>query len=155
MYHNVVRKDQCTTKASALLLMLRIADRERFLSLPIDGAERRLYVPSIRGFGYMLKLAPKAVKLTVLALFAALVLVGAAPTWVLAGSAGKKINSTWLGVAIKGYDAVAYFTEGRAVKGKKQFEFKWQDARWRFASTANRDLFAADPEAYAPQYGGF
>jgi hypothetical protein len=103
----------------------------------------------------MLKLTSKTAKLTVVVLSTAFVLVGAAPTWVLAKSAGKKVNTNWFGVSIKGYDAVAYFTEGRAIKGKKQFEFKWQDARWRFASAANRDLFAADPEAYAPQYGGF
>ena len=68
---------------------------------------------------------------------------------------GKKINTNWLGVAIKGYDPVAYFTEGRAVKGKKEFEYKWQDAKWRFSSAANRDKFAADPPAYAPKYGGY
>lgn len=103
----------------------------------------------------MVNFSSKPAKLSILAFLTAVVLVGAASTWVLAGDASKKINTTWLGVAIKGYDAVAYFTEGRAIKGKKQFEFKWQDARWRFTSAANRDLFAADPEAYAPQYGGF
>ena len=72
----------------------------------------------------------------------------------LAGG-GKKINTNWLGVAIKGYDPVAYFTEGRAVKGKKEFEYKWQGAKWRFSSAANRDKFAADPPAYAPKYGGY
>ncbi len=103
----------------------------------------------------MVNFSLKPAKLSILALLTAVVLVGAASTWVLAGDSSKKINTNWLGVAIKGYDAVAYFTEGRAIKGKKQFEFKWQDARWRFATTANRDMFAENPEAYAPQYGGF
>ncbi len=58
-------------------------------------------------------------------------------------------------VAISGYDTVAYFTESRAVKGRSEFEFVWKDARWHFSSPANRDLFAADPDRYAPQYGGF
>ncbi len=74
---------------------------------------------------------------------------------VLGGSGEKKVNTNRFGLAIKGYDPVAYFTEGRAVKGKKEFEYKWEDAKWRFSSAGNRDLFAANPEKYAPQYGGF
>ena len=41
------------------------------------------------------------------------------------------------------------------MKGKKEFSYEWNDATWRFASAENRDLFAADPERYAPQYGGY
>ena len=58
-------------------------------------------------------------------------------------------------VAIKGYDTVAYFTERQPVKGMSEFERVWQDATWRFSSAENRDLFASDPEQYAPRYGGF
>lgn len=58
-------------------------------------------------------------------------------------------------LAIRGYDPVAYFTEGKAVKGDKDFTLGWQGADWRFASDENRTLFAADPEKYAPQYGGY
>lgn len=58
-------------------------------------------------------------------------------------------------VAIQGYDTVAYFTEGKAVKGSGEFEHVWEDAKWRFASVANRDLFATNPDRYAPQYGGY
>jgi hypothetical protein len=58
-------------------------------------------------------------------------------------------------VAIKGYDTVAYFTEGRAIKGKKEFEISWRDARWHFVSAAHRDMFVANPERYAPKFGGF
>jgi hypothetical protein len=57
-------------------------------------------------------------------------------------------------VAIEGYDTVAYFTEGRAVKGKPEFEVVWHDARWFFSSASHRNLFAATPERYAPQFGG-
>jgi len=67
----------------------------------------------------------------------------------------EEVNTTFFGVAIKGYDTVAYHTEGRAVKGKSKFSHKWNDAKWYFSSAANKDLFAADPERYAPQYGGY
>ncbi|MEM8961644.1 MAG: YHS domain-containing (seleno)protein [Acidobacteriota bacterium] len=71
-------------------------------------------------------------------------------------AAKKPINQTTFGgVAIKGYDPVAYFTDSQAVKGDKQHTFSWQGANWHFASAENRDTFAADPEAYAPQYGGY
>jgi hypothetical protein len=59
------------------------------------------------------------------------------------------------GVAIKGADPVAYFTEGKPVIGQKKFESEWKGARWRFASAQNRDMFVADPEKFAPQYGGY
>jgi hypothetical protein len=58
-------------------------------------------------------------------------------------------------LAIKGYDPVAYFTEGRPTPGLPAFEQVWENARWRFASAANRDRFTADPDRYAPQYGGY
>lgn len=58
------------------------------------------------------------------------------------------------GVAIKGYDTVAYFTEGHAMKGKKEFAFSWADVHWNFTGVAHRDMFAANPERYAPQFGG-
>jgi YHS domain-containing protein len=59
------------------------------------------------------------------------------------------------GIALGGTDAVAYFTQGRAVAGLARHTFSWRGATWRFANEANRDAFAADPEKYAPQYGGF
>jgi YHS domain-containing protein len=65
------------------------------------------------------------------------------------------VYSTFLGGAIQGYDPVAYFTEGRAVEGSRQFSHQWSGATWRFASAANRDRFAQAPEKYAPQYGGY
>jgi len=58
-------------------------------------------------------------------------------------------------VAIQGYDTVAYFTDGMAVPGSNEFEYYWDDAIWRFASAEHRDLFAADPDKYMPQYGGY
>jgi len=50
---------------------------------------------------------------------------------------------------------VAYFTEGKPVKGSAQHTHQWNGATWRFASATNRDAFAASPEKYAPQYGGY
>jgi YHS domain-containing protein len=65
------------------------------------------------------------------------------------------VNIDGAGVAILGYDPVAYFSEGAAVKGDSRFTAQWQGATWHFASAANRDAFAAAPESYAPQYGGW
>jgi YHS domain-containing protein len=70
--------------------------------------------------------------------------------------AGGVVNSSLLGgVAIEGTDPVAYFTEGKPVEGSSDFEHEWMGATWRFASAADRDRFAADPDKYAPQYGGY
>jgi len=57
--------------------------------------------------------------------------------------------------AISGYDPVAYFTDGQAVKGEKSLSYDWEYASWYFASTENLETFKADPEQYAPQYGGY
>jgi hypothetical protein len=57
--------------------------------------------------------------------------------------------------AIRGYDAVAYHTEKRAVAGDASITHEWNGATWRLASTANRDAFAAQPERYAPRFGGY
>src|SRR5262245_55076900 len=69
--------------------------------------------------------------------------------------AAAVINKDKTGLALKGYDAVAYFNEGKAVEGKKDFEYSWMDATWRFSTAENRDLFAKNPEKYAPQFGGY
>ena len=70
------------------------------------------------------------------------------------GIAVDKLNKSRSGVAIRGFDTVAFHTEKRAVKGKKEFSYKWNDATWYFKSAENRDLFAADPIRYAPRFGG-
>jgi enamine deaminase RidA (YjgF/YER057c/UK114 family) len=58
-------------------------------------------------------------------------------------------------LSISGYDPVAYFTDGRPVQGKAEFESVWRKLRWRFASGEHRDLFIKDPQRYAPQYDGY
>ena len=72
----------------------------------------------------------------------------------MAGEAGP-YQKDWSGTAAEGYDVVAYFTDGKATKGDKKIIHEWNGAKWRFASAANRDAFAANPEKYAPQYGGY
>ena len=79
----------------------------------------------------------------------------------LAGSAGLSSGFGWQAhsgsqqatvatnnenVAIRGYDTVAYFTDGKPTPGSPDYEFLWSGARWRFASAAHRDLFAKRPE---------
>ena len=59
------------------------------------------------------------------------------------------------GAAIHGYDAVAYFTEGKAIKGDSLLSFNWNGADWRFANQSNMDAFKSSPEKFAPQYGGY
>lgn len=59
------------------------------------------------------------------------------------------------GAALRGYDAVAYLNENKPVKGSAEYTVEYKGSTFRFASRANRDAFAADPEKYAPQYGGF
>jgi YHS domain-containing protein len=57
--------------------------------------------------------------------------------------------------AIKGYDAVAYFQAAKALKGNESFKFQWHGRTWYFLTKENRDMFAAGPEKYAPQYEGY
>ncbi len=57
--------------------------------------------------------------------------------------------------AIKGYDTVAYFTENKPIKGSKEFSLEYKGANWLFSSQENLALFKANPEMYAPQYGGY
>lgn len=59
------------------------------------------------------------------------------------------------GVAINGYDAVAYFTDHKPVKGKHEFSTSYKGASFYFATAAHRDAFAKQPELYVPQYGGY
>ncbi len=58
-------------------------------------------------------------------------------------------------LAVGGHDPVAYFETGRPVEGSKQHETQWMGATWRFASAENLEAFRKEPEAWAPQYGGY
>ncbi|MEI9917511.1 MAG: YHS domain-containing (seleno)protein [Bacteroidota bacterium] len=59
------------------------------------------------------------------------------------------------GVAIEGYDPVSYFTEKKAVKGKKDLVYKHEGVTYHFSSASNKDLFVKNPKSYEPQYGGW
>jgi len=70
-------------------------------------------------------------------------------------ASAKPVNTTFTGLALKGYDPVAYFTLGRPVKGDARLTFEWKGATWRFSTTEHRNAFVAEPERYAPSYGGY
>lgn len=71
------------------------------------------------------------------------------------GLAVSPVFTNILGQAIRGYDPVAYFEEGKPVKGKSSYSYRWNDAKWYFSSEKNRDTFIRNPQQYAPQYGGY
>ncbi len=103
-------------------------------------------------------LSSKKIKWSLVFLLMVVVLAGGGLfIWVLSTTqvVSKRVNTDEFGIAIQGYDTVAYHTEERAVKGKSEFSFKWNGAVWHFASTEHRALFAASPDRYAPKYGGF
>ena len=71
-------------------------------------------------------------------------------------AAVEPVNTTYFGgLALEGYDPVAYFFEGEAVEGDDDYEYTWQGATWRFSSEANLQRFMADPKRFAPQFGGY
>ena len=70
--------------------------------------------------------------------------------------ADESVNTGYFGgVAIMGYDPVAYFTDNRAVKGSEEYSYDWLGTDWHFASNAHKAMFISDPVKYAPQYGGY
>lgn len=58
-------------------------------------------------------------------------------------------------VAIQGYDPVGYFTQGKAIKGKKEFTTSYQGVVYKFSSSENKEAFLKNPSKYEPQYGGW
>jgi len=63
-------------------------------------------------------------------------------------------TGTFNNKAIYGYDTVAYFTDGKAIKGKDNISSEWNGAVWQFSSSTHKTMFDAEPEKFAPQYGG-
>lgn len=95
-------------------------------------------------------MSPTATCRTALAAAAVLAL---SPGWAAAGS---EVNTGYFGgVALGGYDTVAYFTQGKPMKGSPEYRHEFLGEIWQFATPEHRDLFASDPVAYAPQYGGY
>jgi YHS domain-containing protein len=66
-----------------------------------------------------------------------------------------EVNADAMGLMIRGYDPVAYFTEGRPVPGNPDISVEYGGGKYLFSSTKNRDTFQADPDKYVPQYGGY
>ena len=72
-----------------------------------------------------------------------------------AGPLRKKHFNLENGIAIKGYDPVAYFTQNKAVKGSKELAVSHQGITYYFSSAANKETFKANPLKYEPEYGGW
>ena len=91
----------------------------------------------------------KTIPTTALCLTA--LMLGSAPAL-----ADNTVNTGYFGgVAIMGYDPVAYFTDSAAVKGSEEFSYDWLGTPWHFASRQHRELFKSEPVKYAPQFGGY
>ena len=93
-----------------------------------------------------------------IAFFASLAgfLVWACPEFTAQASTTERVVvNRFSGIAIEGFDPVAYFVQGRAVLGREDFEAADAGAVWRFHNEGNRDFFVAHPEIYGPQFGGY
>lgn len=78
-----------------------------------------------------------------------------APAYAYDPAATSSINVDKAGIAIRGYDPVAYFTVGKPTMGEAKFSAKHDGATYHFATASNRDAFQKEPGKYAPQFGGF
>ncbi len=83
------------------------------------------------------------------------VLLAAMLAMMLCGAASAQQFFSVRGVALDGYDVVTYHTEDEAVQGVREHRIEWNGSDWYFANDRNARLFAADPERYAPAYGGY
>ncbi|MFD1333404.1 YHS domain-containing (seleno)protein [Methylopila musalis] len=93
--------------------------------------------------------------LTAVALLASLMAASGTSVRALPGLDERTVTDPATGVALYGYDPVAYFVEKRAVRGLRDCEAEWNGVAWRFASEANRAAFLSAPEVYAPRFGGY
>ena len=84
-----------------------------------------------------------------------LVWLGQAGVLVKAATTERIVVNRFSGVAIEGFDPVAYFVDGSAVQGSAEFEASLWGAVWRFRNEGNRTEFLAHPEVYGPQFGGY
>jgi hypothetical protein len=72
-----------------------------------------------------------------------------------AGPTERVVTDRHTGLAIYGFDPIAYFTDAKPVAGAPEYELQLADTIWRFRSNGNRDVFANNPEVYLPRYGGY
>ena len=92
---------------------------------------------------------------TLFVLVAGLVTVNLAQTDAMAKTPVASLNLSSSGLALRGYDPVAYFTAGKPVKGSSKITAKHAGGTYHFSSEANKKSFLASPAKYLPQYGGF
>jgi hypothetical protein len=91
-----------------------------------------------------------------LAAYAALIFVlAAAPPTARASATEGIVVDLHTGLAISGYDPVAFFTDGKPLPGSPDLELRYRGAIWRFSNVGNRAAFAAQPDVYMPQFGGY
>ena len=86
--------------------------------------------------------------------FFSVLLISLVSQTILAQGHGQ-LNLSKKGVALEGYDPVAYFKQAKATEGKKEFETTVDGVKYLFSSAQNAMLFKADPAKYRPQYGGW
>jgi hypothetical protein len=84
-----------------------------------------------------------------------LALLASLPSEAHASTTERVVVNRFSGLAIDGFDPVAYFTDGQAELGRQEFEASQAGAVWRFRNAGNRASFAAHPDIYAPQFGGY
>jgi hypothetical protein len=90
-----------------------------------------------------------------IALLAALIGICGLDWAARAATTERLVVNRYSGLAIEGYDPVAYFTDERAVRGLPDYEAAEAGAIWRFRNESNRDAFVAHPEIYGPRFGGY
>jgi YHS domain-containing protein len=123
------------------------------------GETSHMFVPTRRLVSIAVKaaLARKFImmKHAIIRLGAAVVLIISAAAGAPALAAGPDINATITGLALRGYDPVAYFTDGKPVLGDFTITAQHDGATYRFASEDHKERFLKDPAKYLPEYGGF
>jgi hypothetical protein len=90
-----------------------------------------------------------------MAAFAGLLAVFAAPPLATRAATERIVVDRHTGLAIDGYDPVAFYTDGRPVAGSPDLELRYGGAIWRFCNFGNREAFAARPDVYMPKFGGY
>lgn len=88
-------------------------------------------------------------------MFFVLFLLHAAAWAAFAGTTERVVTDHYTGLAIDGFDPVAYFVAGAPRRGAAEFELRHNGASWRFANEGNKVQFAAAPGTYAPRFGGY
>jgi len=101
-----------------------------------------------------MSLNPTFTRRTILQTAAVLTAAVVSPTLALAKSV-KRFSQGDNGLALKGYDTTAYFTAGKAVDGADATVVEWKGAKWRFTSVEDAETFRANPESFAPKFGGY